>query len=641
VDTEQLHGGRSNAQLADLRNPHPEGHPMYEYTWKTVFLHSLVGRDRMLGSDLFGLTEQQALFQVSFPGLTPPQVAEALKEIDRSAYYLRCQDGRYYASLEPSVNIALARIRRTIGAEQVTALLDATVRKIARDDALFHVLHDVSAPEHIPDKKGRPALGVVKLDAGTISVDEFITTKGRKEARIEQNLVLLLVPDTVRVRERPQPPEDLFGTEAQRAEKTLGDLQELARFVLAMRQLRDKPQEHGINAARLAEVGFDARYSEREQALVTATTQAYTSLWYPSAGGKSTRKEIRTAGGEGGAAIFQLIREALAEDNKLLTAEHTRQSDLTALAQLFFRQGDTVSIADVGRNFCCARSWPLLESPQVLEQIVRAGVASGVWCLFRMGDADSGRPAELYSRESNGVPLTVDLARTAYSLVTAAGAKQRGWTAPERLDPARVNSWVHDAVATAARPLTYRQVRERVVEGHGEVAGDALDDAVVALVQDGRLLAYKGDPDTQEKPALVCGQTAALFVPQAEHVLLTRAEAAKRGWLAEGDRSFRLEGSKAVTTLLPLLRQIGGLYARGASSQIRYLDLAGLVLPKGGTLRLSLANVTPEGMRQLGELLEVLHGLVQAGPDSHGELEIPEPDGNCPLIKRLREDGAE
>ena len=93
---------------------------MYEFTWKTIFLHSLVGRDEMLGSDIFGLTEQNALFQVTFPKLTPAQVSEALNEVDNSAYYLRKHESRYYASLEPTVNIALAKIRRSLGADQIT-----------------------------------------------------------------------------------------------------------------------------------------------------------------------------------------------------------------------------------------------------------------------------------------------------------------------------------------------------------------------------------------------------------------------------------------------------------------------------------------------------------------------------------------
>jgi predicted AAA+ superfamily ATPase len=67
ADSARLAAGQSQAQLADQKNPHPAGFPLFEYTWKTVFLHSLVGRADGLGSNLFGLTERDALFEVAFP----------------------------------------------------------------------------------------------------------------------------------------------------------------------------------------------------------------------------------------------------------------------------------------------------------------------------------------------------------------------------------------------------------------------------------------------------------------------------------------------------------------------------------------------------------------------------------------------
>lgn len=51
---------------------------------------------------------------------------------------------------------------------------------------------------------------------------------------------------------------------------------------------------YGVNRARMDEQDFDERHAEREGALVTAVTQSYASLWYPSASGKTVRKEIET-----------------------------------------------------------------------------------------------------------------------------------------------------------------------------------------------------------------------------------------------------------------------------------------------------------------------------------------------------------
>jgi hypothetical protein len=68
ADTAALDTGRSRAELIDRKNPHPAGFPLHEYSWKTVFLHSLVGRGERLGSPLFGITERDTLFEVAFPG---------------------------------------------------------------------------------------------------------------------------------------------------------------------------------------------------------------------------------------------------------------------------------------------------------------------------------------------------------------------------------------------------------------------------------------------------------------------------------------------------------------------------------------------------------------------------------------------
>ena len=67
VDTTNLQGGLSNAQLADARNPHPDGLPFYEMTWKVVFLNSLVGRTEGKASKVFGISQQDAIFQLTTP----------------------------------------------------------------------------------------------------------------------------------------------------------------------------------------------------------------------------------------------------------------------------------------------------------------------------------------------------------------------------------------------------------------------------------------------------------------------------------------------------------------------------------------------------------------------------------------------
>ena len=300
-----------------------------------------MGRAEGLGSNLFGLTEKDALFEVAFPGMTPPQVETALHEIDNSAYYLRFRQGRYFASLEPSVPRALAGIREGLRGERIWSLLDATARKVVdKRTPNVHVEHDVTAPEHIPDRTNKPVLALVALGAEELDVEACVTTVGPNHPRTQQNLVFLLVPETVLVRGEPSHDERIL-----RAQEMRNHLEDLARTVLAMRQLKDRPENHGITAPMLQEQDFETSLREREHALVTTVTQAYNRLWFPSAAGQLVGHEIRTAGGEGGAPVIETIRSTLRDAGELITPDKaTTQETLISLATLFFEVSQTPTL---------------------------------------------------------------------------------------------------------------------------------------------------------------------------------------------------------------------------------------------------------------------------------------------------------
>ncbi|MFZ5897783.1 MAG: ATP-binding protein [Bacillota bacterium] len=635
VDTGQLEGGLSNAELADRENPHPRGYPLYEYTWKTVFLHSLVGREEGVDSKVFGLTEPEALFSVSFPELTPPQVRTALEEINKSAFYLRYERGKYFASEEPTINSVLARIRKTLTADQIDELLKATARKIITEGpGPFHIEHDVSLPEHIPDGKGRPTLAVVSPTADTVDIEAMVTTKGENRPREQQNLVFVLIPETVCV-EGTNEQDSLFSGQESKAREARERIEGIARQVKAMRILVGNPRGYGVNPRRLEEEDFRKRHAEREQALVTAVSRIYTSLYYPSTTGHIVRKDVKTAGGEGGVPFIQLIRDVLTKDGELLTDTHTTQADLVNLGRLFFEHGDTIPVETLRNNFFCLRSWPVLESADLLERIIRAGVQKGVWCVYRMASQDSLQPAELYHRD-NDIPMGVNLCDKGYSLITPQGANQRGWTTARAVDPGKIRDAVIYEVAQAGTS-TVREVSEGVTNKCGQVPARDLADAVVTLVKSGRLLVAQGKPDSGEKPHLVRGEEAALYTPQPGDLLVTPARAAELGWVTRESRRLSLEGRKGAEKFLPLMRRLGSIYNRGAKSTVEMLDIVDLKLPEGGAIRLQLTNVPPASMKTLGELFEVLDTVAQQGESTEVFLEIPDPGDDCPFVRELKD----
>lgn len=639
ADTERIEGGRSNAELADRQNPHPEGWPMHEYAWKTVFLHSLVGRDQGLESNIFGLTEQEALFQTAFPGLTPPQISEALKEIKNSAFYLRLHQGRYYASLDPSVNIALAKIRRSLSNEEIEELLDVKARKVVSPSVkTFHVVHDVTLPEHIPDNKGMPVLALVALGAGEVNMEDFITTAGPNRPRIEQNMVLVLSPETVVPRTGAEAQATLFGAMSTPVEEARKRLLDLGRTVLAMNRLKTGSQSYGISPKKLDDEGFRQRFSERDKALETTVTEAYRKLWYPALDGRITFTEIRTAGGEGGVPVLEQIRKTLLNEGALVTMDHCTQSGLSNLKEVFFERADTLPVQKLRENFTRLRTWPMLDEPSLLEQIVREGVRKGMWCLFRMGSAESARPAEFYDREKGELPLEIDLTKD-YAIVTPDGARKRGWATDKGPDAAKVEVYVNQ-VAGESRIATVRHIVDSIRDKWGEVPVETVHEAIGKLVQRERLMTYKGTVDQEEKPDLVTGSKASFHAVEEADVIVTPRKAAEKGWVAAKKEAFQLEGRQGAEILFPMLRKIGSLYARGATTTIDNLDLVELALPKGGTLRISLMDIPPPSMKDLAELLETVEGLAALGEHTEAYLTVKERGKACPFMTELEKETA-
>jgi len=641
VDTSTIEGGKSNAQLADESNPHPEGYPMVEWTWKAVFLHSLVGREEGLGSNVFGLVEADALFECSFPGLTPPQVLTGLKEIDQHAFYLRAREGRYFASLDPSVNQALARVRKSLKSEEVSDLLNATTRKVVKSDSkTFHVISEVSDSSQIPDGQGIPQLGLIALDAGEIDIESFVTTKGDGAPRIQQNLVFLLIPDTVQVKGVHNEELPSMSEAAQRAEKSKARITDLAKWVLAMRKLKEKPQQFGISPAKLSESDFATRKDERELALITAVAGTHGSIWFPSASGSIIRKEIKSSGAEGGQDVMNAIREVLLAENELVLAEHTTTAHLINFNKLFFQHADTISLEQLRKNFCEKRQWPILENASALDRIAIEGATHGQWCLYRMGSDKDTKPAEIYTRDGKEVPFGLDVSETDWSLVHVPGAKKRGWLdSGATVDKAKLYQTIESTISSSIKALTVAEAKDKVCAQLGDVDDQAFKEAIADTLQKKRFVSYTGKTDQTKKPdKLIGGADAVLHTPKDDEVLITNAQAAERGWVAPESTTLSLDGDEAVKRLLPLLGKLGGFYTKGAKSTLTMLQLGELTLPGGGTLRLDLMDATPESMKELDEFFEILADKVEQGNDTFATLEIKDPVDDCSLVNELKKE---
>ncbi|MCL6517717.1 MAG: hypothetical protein K6T67_12270, partial [Alicyclobacillus sp.] len=595
---------------------------------------SLVGRQEGLASNVFGVTEQDAIFQTTFPGLTPSQVRVALEAIQDNAYYLRYEQGKFFANEEPTINSVLARIRKSLTPTESEGLLqDITKAAFRSDGVLFKVEHNIVHPEDLPDQAHQPVLGIVSLFAESVNVEDIITTAGEYKARQYQNHAYLLVPDTVKVvqRESSQPLFDEDKTSEARA-----DLEGLARQVLAMQKLAANPMNFGVNPRFVDTPDFKKKRSERHQALQTAVTLAYRRFYYPTDNGVSCRELVRSAGAEKGAPLLQQLREILLEEGKLVAGTSPTREILTGLRDVFFQAGDVILIQTLYDNVRSLRSWPLVESKGFLENIIRAGVEQGFWCAFLEKDGPSDHQVELYHQD-NFIPLSVNIWDGQYGLVTVAGAKKRGWWPTEQA--ADVSEEVLRLLENGAKTLA--EVTEQLVAEHKFTPSD-VSDAIVMLVRDGKLVAYAGSPVQQTRPS-VMWHRAPLYTPSHGHVVITQRDAQGRGWFGrepgpvpEAPKRLELRGLDALKRVWPLLKRIESLYQRGAKSTVDQLDLLDLQAPGGAMASFDFSSLAPESLRSMGSTFEHITHAYQIGPDSDLYLLIKDVQTDCPFYQELK-----
>ena len=367
----------------------------------------------------------------------------------------------------------------------------------------------------------------------------------------------------------------------------------------------------------------------------TAVTQAYRHLWFPSTTGQITRKEIRTAGGEGGASVLEQIRRVLLEENELVTADQATRSHLTNLAKLFFKASDTIHLKQLQENFFRLRTWPILDGPEVFDLIIREGVAKDIWCLYRMTSDDSTRPDEFFSRDTGGLPFSLNL-DDGYALVTWEGAKQREWIQAKGPDQSQIQEWVQQAIYEK-KECAVGEIAETVKGRHGNLPENSVETALIKLAQNERTMLFRSTPGQDVRPEdLISGTRATLYAPRADDVIFTPARAAEKNLLTRKDTALRLDGHRGGQVLGPLLRRIGSLYNQGAVSGIQLLDLPAIPLPKGGHLRIAVDNASPDSMKALGELFEVAGTLIRDDTPLEAFLEITDPQEDCPLVKEIR-----
>jgi len=431
--SDTLASNRSRAQMRDGTNPLPSGVPYHEMTWRVVLVNSLVGRAGGISSNLFGINESDAILSVLMPGLPATAVKTALEAIQKHAYYLREDGGKFFANTDPTINRALSDIREGVKRDDALRLiLEASRKVITSQNGIFEVREDVTAPQDMADAPRRPSIGIIRVDVTRIIIDDFIQTVGNGQPRISQNHVALLIPNTVAT---DRDSDGMFAD--QKTQQNLDRLTELARDVRAMEKLATDPGAYGLTLRQLDD-DFQGRRARARNDLNVAVSKSYTRLVYPGSDGTAVR-EIRVAGGEGGAPVAEQVKEILRRDGEVIETDRAATGEtIRGLSPLFFGLGgNTPTIDEIRNAFAQQRHWPILESPAVLNRVISTGVERGAWCLFRFTDTKSDRPDDIYDAR-NPVPLNADLSADGWSIIQVPKARARGWVKGEKPSEVRI-----------------------------------------------------------------------------------------------------------------------------------------------------------------------------------------------------------
>ena len=615
----------SKSEELDQKRPHPMGIPVYRQTWQSVFLNSLTTTDQQ--SNAFGIRKPEVCLEVLRPGLSAATIEDALKQIDETAMYLRSRDGRYYASTEPSINRALAEIRSRLNADEVERVVrDMAVRVCSKNND-FDVVCNVHTPGEIQDKNTRPVVAFIALDAGTIDPRDFFMYCSSDIGRRNQNNLLLVVPETVKSEN-----DTALLTSTVEGDRTLEQLSDIARTLLARRRLKNECENYNIKREKVEDEEYKRVLSERAHALEIRIAAAYKTLYLPVPGDDCCeREDIATASGESGTAFLEQVKAKLLSRGKYV--DESAINRLSGLEKFIFDgKPERMPVEDFRKAFTENRAWPIAKDRNIIETILRTGVSNGNWNIFFLKEG-SAFPEKLFTVKK---PLSIsDTIQDDWDILSNAGLVKRGWDEVQGLDKERAAKIVQDRVKSttvvAVKTLT-DELKNAFPDADNKALNEIKTKTLLNMSSSGELYAYKGQPDQQEKPqdlSRLSELTASNISDQT--VIIQKKEAQRRDWL--GGKDIELSGGDRFF-LSVLFKRLSRL--KGVTSTIGEIAFDSVPLKSGGLLSLQMTDLTPESLPSLEELFTSLAGNINFNKNIDFTFTVSKPQDDCALVKEIQ-----
>lgn len=624
----------------DQGNPHPDGYPVHEWSWRVVFLHSLIGRSGGLQDEKFGIDMASAVYEMASPAIKPATVHSALEQIEAEANYLRNRNGRLYADTVPTLNNILRRIEGNVSDDEALERVDQVVRTLVDRSAVFEVHANISDGEAIPDKAQKPQLGIIGFETAELDPATFIEQRGTA-IREYQNQVFLLAPSVVHIK----------GTvwnepRTQQEYRTRQNILALARKAIAVERLKANPENWGVSHDQLQKAEFKDRAAKSPAELRTAIDASYRYLLYPSRDqGRVATRDLGksgagpTGGGSGGLHLEAAILKQLADDAELITEERAPTAETqTQLGKLFFDQYKQVSLSNLVTHFATRRHWPILQRPDLLAQILVEGSKRGAWCLGEMPDPKAHKPDALYHKE-NPPPLTVEpLAEPArWIICTKEHAKQLGWLEDIERRPDTVAGWLEQSIETRTT-LDLADLNNSVEQDHDKVDPNVLKQQLSNLLAQRKLVVFPaqafdeaGNPDPEQ------AQTGdSLPLGELTGIVMSYHEAQARGWIRQPkvqQQQFVLRDKDKIKQILNLL---AGTALSQSKTQVAMLNIAAQ-LPDKARFQLAMGPTTVGDLVDNRALFAALNNRLQFDNNGEVRLTLGEPDPHCKFLSLLKQ----
>ncbi len=637
---------RTVAQEQDIDNPHPAGYPVHEWSWRVVFLHSLVGRGGGLEDERYGIDLISAVYEMASPAMSPGAVRSALELIEREANYLRYRNSRLFANTVPTLNNILRRIEGSVRDDEVLARVEQVVRRLIKDSAVFDIRSSIYSNEDIPDKQAKPQLGVVAFDVHEIDPSQFIERRG-DAVRECQNLVFLLIPSATHIK-------GVIWNEQrnQQEQQARNRILLLARKTIAIDRLKENPANWSINPEQLQRSEFKDHASKRPAELRTAIDEIYRLLIFSGRDhGHVVTRDLGkrgsgpTAGGSSGLHLEDAILQQLAAEGELITPEKAGTAEVaTLLGKLFFKAKKQVQVSSLIDNFSRLRTWPVLHSPHLLQIILVEGVKRNTWCLGYLSSPNSPKPDTFYHQDNEpplGINLLDDKAQ-GWFICTRDHAKQLGWLENIIRDPNIVAQWIEEAI-NSREILDSADLIDVIEQAHDKVDRHEQEKQLAHLLAQRKVVAYPKeafDPEGQADPDQAMTGDSVPLGGINDCVLVPYRIAQEKGWLKAPKVEPRIFSLSQPGKIKQLLNLLAGTALSQSKTEVQSLQIQAK-MGDNGSFQLGLTKTT------IGELIEsrqlfanLNNRLTFSDPRHQVRIVFGEVDPNCrflTLIEKLQD----